>query len=82
MVDVKVVEFIGNVAMDIKLGPSCRSFTDAGDVTGFVDQIRGQVRQVTSERVVIVRATQRQVMSCQVLFSNATCDLLFQQAFI
>ena len=82
MVDVVVVELIGDVAMDVKLGPIGRGPADAGDVSGLVDQVRGQVGQVTNEGVVIVGATQGQVMCCQGLVSNATRSLLLQEALI
>ena len=37
LVDVKVVELIGNVAMYVKLGPSCRCPADTGNVASLVN---------------------------------------------
>ena len=37
LVDVKVVELISDVAMDVKLRPSCRCPADTGNVAGLVN---------------------------------------------
>ena len=37
LIDVKVVELLSDVAMDVELGPSSRCLADVGDITCLLD---------------------------------------------